>query len=152
MTAAVRRTRLESIACREPAIRRAVEAGLVGGSVIGLAEYQRGETERRPVACPEKMPFGNVTKQRYIRIVVRFLAFVCAVALPLATVSGVDHVLARFMQHAFERGKDVSYGRTLLAAWADAFPEYGKYGHLQWHLPRAHRAINGFPLVFVGID
>lgn len=81
------------------------------------------------------------TKALYLWFVLSILSFATVMHFNLDTPEEVDHGLVHFLESAFECGEDVSFGQTALAAFCDAFIEYGKNGPLHSRLPRARRAL-----------
>ena len=70
------------------------------------------------------------TKDLYRLFTAVFLSFCDVMLLPLDGAAQVDSALVQFTQMAFECGEDISCGQTTLAAFCDAYVDYGKGGSL----------------------
>ena len=106
-----------------------------GGFELGMAEA---------ITFLEQNAVLGKTKDLYRLFTAIFLSFCDVMLLPLDGAAQVDSALVQFMQMAFECGEDISYGQTTLAAFCDAYVEYGKGGPLFSHLPRTRRALRAW--------
>ena len=75
----------------------------------------------------------------YRRLVVTFLLFCQASALPLLRAQDIDIALVKFFESCFEDGVGPATGETAFSAWLHFFPEY-RAGEL----PYAARALRGW--------
>ncbi len=82
------------------------------------------------------------TRQKYLKALVEFEAFLAARAVVLTSPSDVDKALTDYLNFMFMDGHEIHEANFLYAAWIWSHPDYGSKG--QHPLPRTVRAINGW--------
>jgi len=105
---------------------------------------KRGGQRGTFITFLESSVVSVTTKMGYLKAIAHFLLYCSVMGLSLSAPGLVDHSLIQYCEMAFEAGEDVSFGRTVMAAWSDAFPEYGKNGPYFNMLPRVRRGLAGW--------
>ena len=90
----------------------------------------------------ERYAIKDTTRLQYNVYLQSFTMFASARDLPLTTADQVDLALAEYYDYTFLLGSQSDTADKTIAAWMNAYPQFGKHGHLR--LPREARARQGF--------
>ena len=90
----------------------------------------------------ERYAIKDTTRLQYNVYLQAFTTFASARLLPLTTADEVDLALVEYYDYAFLLGSQSDTADKTIAAWMNAYPQFGKHGHLR--LPREARARQGF--------
>ena len=90
----------------------------------------------------ERYAIKDTTRLQYNVYLQAFTTFASARDLPLTTADQVDLALVEYYDYTFLLGSQSDTADKTIAAWMNAYPQFGKHGHLR--LPREARARQGF--------